>query len=70
MLNDDAPLGQCSWRGAGLHWRLTNEIVMNTRLDPKIVAQVRSLLSQGYRIGTEQVVPLLNRATMAKCYPP
>ncbi|MEY2977849.1 MAG: hypothetical protein RLZZ435_1988 [Cyanobacteriota bacterium] len=53
MLNDDAPLGQCSWRGAGLHWRLTNEIVMNTRLDPKIVAQVRSLLSQGYRIGTE-----------------
>ncbi|MFZ9738579.1 MAG: ribulose bisphosphate carboxylase small subunit [Prochlorotrichaceae cyanobacterium] len=26
---------------------------MNTRLDPKIVAQVRSLLSQGYRIGTE-----------------
>lgn len=26
---------------------------MNTRLDPKIVAQVRSLLTQGYRIGTE-----------------
>ena len=52
----DAPLGQCSWRGAGLHWRLTNGIVMNTRLDPKIVAQVRSLLTQGYRIGTEHAV--------------
>jgi carbon dioxide concentrating mechanism protein CcmM len=26
---------------------------MNTRLDPKIVSQVRGLLSQGYRIGTE-----------------
>lgn len=26
---------------------------MNTRLDPRIIAQVRGLLSQGYRIGTE-----------------